>query len=303
MKFHPGHYSSMLRGNDSHTAMDASVVPGVTQGFLKRYTWLSLEPALDKYDFSEVKADLDWCQASGHKLLLMIEYKTFGFSDNIPNPPYLIARTVVNSAGGYSICLWDPIVVARFKLLLTELGARFDKHPALEGVMTEETAPSIAAMDLTSPPPGKLYTPYTPELYRDAFIAIMDHAKRVLPSTRWFFFMNFIPKNNTGLYLDEVVKASANCVITGPDAEKTNAALQERTFWIYRTNKTTRPVMAHVSPQVYQSDQTKEEIYQFSTTDLGANYIAWTYTGAKSTSWLQAAEVMKKHPRFNKESW
>jgi hypothetical protein len=41
-KYRPGHYVALLRSFDSQTIMSASVKPGVV-GFMKRYTWRSLE--------------------------------------------------------------------------------------------------------------------------------------------------------------------------------------------------------------------------------------------------------------------
>ena len=84
-KYHPGHYIAVMRGNDSHATMTASIRPGVT-GIMKRYTWRSLEPKQGAYDFSEIRRDLDWASAYGMKLVVMIEDKTFTYLWSRPIP-------------------------------------------------------------------------------------------------------------------------------------------------------------------------------------------------------------------------
>ena len=62
-KFHPGHYIALGRSASSQAIMAQSIKPGVV-GFLKRYTWRSLEPSQGVYQFSVIKSDLAWAAAN-----------------------------------------------------------------------------------------------------------------------------------------------------------------------------------------------------------------------------------------------
>jgi hypothetical protein len=312
IRYNPGHYVSLQRAQDSQTLMGQCVASAPQiKGFVKRWTWLSFESALQNYTFAthELNADLDWCQARGLKLCVMIEHITFGYQDNIPNPPYLNNWTGQYptpgnpSPEGNVIAIWDSTVVNHLKRFLTAFHAYFGSHPALEAVMMEETSLQLPVADLTTPPTGKLWDPYTPELYRDALIEIMAHWATIAPTIRWWFYMNFMPQNQSGSYLNQAVLASPNCVISGPDTEPNHAALETRTYYIYRDNNDVRPVACFVSTQVYQSGATGDEIYALAT-DLGANYICWVCQGVSLNQWTNVARPqIIAHPTFNVEDW
>jgi hypothetical protein len=297
MRYTPGHYVSLQRAQDSQALMGQclSSAPPI-KGFVKRWTWKSFEPSLDNYVLAahELASDLAWCHARGKKLLVMIEHITFGYADNDPQPPYLNSRTGINpgSTGtdGKVIAIWDPFVVGRIKLLLTAFAAYFGNHPALEGVMMEETSLGMPVAELTTPPAGKIWKPYTPEMYRDALIEIMAHWAVVQPDVRWFFYMNFMPMNHSGSYLNAAVLASPNCVVCGPDAEEGNAALQARTFYIYRDNAGIRPAACFASTQVYQTGVAGADIYDFAINDLSADYMMWVCQGISTTDWKNKAK-------------
>jgi hypothetical protein len=318
-RYTPGNYASFQRATDSQTLMGQAIASAPPlKGFVKRWTWRSFEnsaTAGSTYPLMlthELNSDLTWCQARGLKMVVMIEHVTFGYQDNTPNPDYLANYTgsyptpANPSPFGYSIAIWDPYVRSRLKLLLTAFAARFGNHPALEGVMIEETSIGMSTADAITPPTGKLWQPYTQENYRDALIDILAHWATVQPDVRWWFYMNFMPytTNNVrlGQYLNEVVLASPNCVITGPDAQSQGApavALEERTFWIYRDNNDVRPVAAFASTQVYATPATGAEIYDFSTGSLGAQYMCWVCQGVNNTNWKNKAKPqILGHPTF-----
>jgi hypothetical protein len=150
----------------------------------------------------------------------------------------------------------------------------------------------MIASEMTSPPAGKLWDAYTPEMYRDALIEIMTHWATVAPTIRWWFYMNFMQYYTNpvrlGEYLNEAVLASSNCVITGPDCEPDNTALEERTYWIYRDNNDIRPVATFASTQVYNAGATGAEIYALAV-DLGANYMCWVCQSVTNPDWTTIA--------------
>jgi hypothetical protein len=404
VRYTPGHYVSLQRIDKQDFTLMAAAYASAPQikGFVTRWTWLSFEPSMNNYAFAThpLITVLDWCQARGLKLIVMIEHVTFGYLDNAPHPPYLNSWTGVNltpganttgfasnvtgaswalsntiapsaqlvtirgdtatnhsaktalitgtTAGGaaqtetinlpngtdiatttkefktvtsvvpsatigastmdigwaprtngYTITIWDTVVVGRLKALLTAFGAYYGDHPALEGVMIEETAANMVSSEMTTPPAGKLWAPYTATACRDAFIEIMAHWATVRPDIRWFFYMNFLQGNQTGTFLNAAVQASPNCVICGPDAEWDNAALNTRTYWIYRQNNTIRPVACFASTQVYQSGATGEEIYDFSINDLGGNFMMWVCQSVSNADWTGVARPqILEHPTW-----
>jgi hypothetical protein len=327
MRYNPGHYVSLQRiDKDDYTLMAAAYASAPQiKGFVVRWTWRSFESSLDNYILAthELVNTLAWCQARGLKLILMIEHITYGYADNDPQPPYLNNWTGINPSptdaqgnptrpDGNAIAIWDPFPLERLKLLLTRVANYFGPHSAFEGITIEETAISIPGTDLYNPPDPKRWVPYSQEIYRDALIAILAHWKLVAPTIRWFFYMNFMPftTNNVrlGEYLNAVVVASNNCVITGPDAEPNNAALLARTFPIYFNNNDIRPVAAFFSTQVYLSSEnyTGAELYDFATLELGAQYLCWVCQGVSNPDWTQIARPqIVAHPSFPNmlENW
>ena len=85
-KFHPGHYTALLRGRGGPKYMNDTLRPG-NVGLMKRYSWRKLEPTQGNYDFTQIQADLTWAQSYGQQLIIMIEDKTFELED--PAPDYL----------------------------------------------------------------------------------------------------------------------------------------------------------------------------------------------------------------------
>jgi hypothetical protein len=317
-RYNPGHYSSMQRRPDARTQaeMSNSIIRDVndidiTKGFLKRYTWRSFEPSLGVYTLAthELASDLAYCLAGNKKLIVMIEDMTYGgtYGSDNPTPPYLGNRTPANTYGGFSSARWDPYVLERRNALHTAFYNYFGSHPALEGIMHEETSLALSTNALNSVGSNTPYVRYTPELYRDALSATITHWRSLNSNVRWFFYMNFMPSNLDGTYLDQIVQTHKPAiVICGPDAEQGNAALESRTFHVYRNNKLTCPVMAHLSTQVYDHvpAPTGEEMYTFAVDDLGANYICSVFQGASSSVWVNRIRPMvQAHPTFNVEAW
>jgi hypothetical protein len=304
-KFNVGHYTALMSYDDSHATMLKSIKPG-TVGFLKRYTWRELEPSLGNYNFSEIVSDLELVASQGMQLVAMIEDKSF--KNTIPVPNYLAGSKYLrpNRAGGYTIARWDPYVIKRFKALLKALGQRVDGHPNFEGVATMETAPSLDKEE-------RLATGYTPAKYRDALITVLRDATRSLPTSRVFWFMNFLPGNNG--YLDDVANAvkSYGVVLGGPDVAPDSAALVKHAYPLHDKYKGKMPMFGQVEPMVYRhlhedtSAATKYwtmwELFRYARDKLHVNYMFWVrLTKANppdSYDWFDALPVIANNPVFN----
>ncbi|MEX0707144.1 MAG: hypothetical protein WD078_04220 [Woeseia sp.] len=302
-KFNPGHYIALMRGNDSQATMAASITSGV-KGFLKRYTWRELEPSEGQYDFSEMKSDLDFAASQGMHLIVMVEDKTF--VNEMPTPSYLSWYTRKNRAGGYTVARWAPKVVTRHKALLSAIGARFDGNAYFEGVATQETAPSLSNAELDA-------TGYTPEKFRDALIDILSHGARELPKSRMFFFMNYLPRQQS--YIGDVASAVASkgVVMGGPDVMPDEHSLQEHTYPFYREFAGKMPLFGQVEPICYHhqhADKTKStkywtpgELFRYARDNLDVNYMFWVnYPRAlywDSYDYYDTLPVIGNNPQFN----
>ncbi len=274
-KFHTGQWIVMDRGASTQTLMATAIQPGVV-GIVKRYTWLSLEPTQGAYQFSEVQSDLAWAASNGMRLIIMIEDKTFVLER--PNPPYLDAYTPHNRAGGYTMVRWAPTVVTRFNALVAALGAQFDNNENFEGIATQETALGLDSSTLNA-------FGYTPEKYRDSYINTLTASTVSLPTSRVFWFMNFLVGNQT--YIGDIASAVASkgVVMGGPDVWPDNKSLQSKVYPYYTQFHGKMPLFGQVENVCYSEPHmtsgystkywTMAELFNYARTDLHVNYMFW----------------------------
>jgi hypothetical protein len=301
-KYHPGHYVALFKTQDDHKTMLATLKPGVI-GFVKRYTWRSLEPTPGNYDLSEIRDDLAWTASYGMRLIVMVEDKTF-----VPErstPAYLDAYTLRTMVGGYTAMRWHPYVVGRMNLLMKALG-RFDGQWNFEGVATQETALSLADSALNA-------NGYTPEKYRDAYISILTTAAAAMPTSRVFWYMNFFPRNQD--YLTTIANAVAGkgVVMGGPDVMPDNRSLRERTYPLYDQFRGKMPMFGQVEPICYQHLHatsgyrtkywTMPELFRFARDELHVDYMFWVRLPKPSPSdsyaLPHALPVIADNPTFS----
>jgi hypothetical protein len=305
----PGHYLAMMRGNDSQTTMANSLREGMV-GFMKRYVWRELEPSQGNYDFSEIQSDLDFVHSQGLQLIIMIEDKTF--VDEKPVAGYLQGSQYMRpnhgysaSSTGYTALRWNSFVHARYKALMTALGNRFDSHPALEGIIPgEETAPSVDDIHLDQ-------TGYTPEKYRDNIIDSLIHTSNVFPTSRVFWYFNFLPRNQS--YIGEIAQAirGRNMVMGNPDVMPDNGAITRLVYPYYYENQGKIDLFGQVEPACYMHPHadtsyptyywTMPELYSYARNNLKVNYMFWMrFPGSPGTyNWTHALPVIKNNQDFN----
>jgi hypothetical protein len=301
-KYHPGQYVVLFKSQDDHKTMLATLKPGVI-GFVKRYTWRSLEPTPGNYNLSEIRDDLTWTASYGMRLIVLIEDKTF-----VPErstPAYLDAYTVRTMVGGYTAMRWHPYVVGRMNLLMKALG-RFDADWNFEGVATQETALSVADSVLDS-------HGYTPEKYRDAYISILSTAAASMPTSRVFWFMNFFARNQDYIAAVANAVAAKGVVMGGPDVMPDNKALVTRTYPFYDQFRSKMPLFGQVEPVCYAHRHmtsgyrtkywTMPELFQYARDELHVDYMFWVRV-PKPDPWdsyalPDALPVIANNPTFN----
>ncbi len=189
-KWHPGHY--VLVGGEKLTT-EALTLPHF-RGVQKIYTWRDFEPVEGRFDFSELKADLELVRKHGRQIVVQFTFKSFAKGTrNVPD--YLtgpkfgggVYRTV---KGAFNPVLWNEEVAARFDAVLIALGQTFDGDPNLEAVNLPESAPN-ARLDTT---PQEGVEPYTEQRYFEALKRQMTTLRHAFPHTALIQYTNFPPK-------------------------------------------------------------------------------------------------------------
>lgn len=159
------------------------------------YSWKSLEPTKDSYDFSAIQQDLDFLESKGKKLWVQLYDVTFDDSRvNVPrylqeDPRYHggADRQYSDSGApeGWVARRWDPAVRERFQKLLLALGRSFDGR--ITGINLSETAVGISTSGPAAP------ADFTYAGYRDGILENMKALKQAFPKSIAVQYANFMP--------------------------------------------------------------------------------------------------------------
>ncbi len=155
------------------------------------YPWRQLETEEGVYDFSTIRADLDYLSGHGKKLFIQLQDASF-YVANQPIPRYLMtdeygggATYQYSDAGepqGWVAKRWNPQLRERFAALLVALGEEFDGQ--IEGINLQESA--IGVSEETDPS-------FSPALYADGLKANMRALKDAFPNSTTMQYANFMP--------------------------------------------------------------------------------------------------------------
>lgn len=302
-KYHPGHYTIITNGVGAQGFMSSALQPGMT-GIVRRYTWRSLEPTQGVYDFSVIKSDLAWAAANGTHFVVVITYKS-----TVPEkdgPAYLDPYEIRNKSGGYTLELWSPVVVARYNALVKALGAQVDNISNFEGLGNQESALSLDSGTLKA-------LGYTPEKYRDALINILSTATVSLPTSRVFWYMNFLDGNQSYIGTIAAAVAPLGVIMGGPDDWPDNKSLETKAYPYYTQFAGKMPLFIQVEGVNYAEPHmtggyatkywTMLELYEFALTKLHVNYMFWmhvpTPVNSAAYDWFDAVPVIAAHRTLN----
>lgn len=185
-KWHPGHYVFVGQGQIRPEHLDEHF-----RGVQKLYTWSDLEPAMGRYDFSQIRSDLALLKRHNKQLVLQVQYKAFGKGQRrvpayVQGPEYGGGVYQARS-GSFDPVLWNAKVGQRMDALFAALGKEFDGEQGVEAVVLPETSPS-AALD-KQPQPG--VEPYTIPIYVAALKERMAALRRAFPNTVVIQYANF----------------------------------------------------------------------------------------------------------------
>jgi hypothetical protein len=279
-KFHPGHYVALAMSDDGAAAIRHALRPGVA-GVEKRYTWRELEPVEDVYDFSAIAADLVVVEEASSQLVVFVNDKSF--KDERMTPEYLWSGYTLpirspEPGKGYVAKRWDPFVVARMNKLLVELGKRFDANPNFEGVALQESALGIDAAILDR-------EGYSAPAYRDALIEMLASARRAMPQSQVFWYMNYLPRGQQLLQSVCAAGARDGIALGGPDVLPDSATLQQLVYPLLQRQRHTTVLFTSAQNESFRHKHaasegtgtywTPLEIFEFARDELGVQYLFW----------------------------
>lgn len=307
-KFNPGHYIALAMADDGATAIRRAVQPGVA-GVEKRYTWRQLEPRMNEYDFSAIAADLLLMEALDMQLVVFVMDKSF--RNEHMTPAYLWARYTlpIRSAKpgkGYVAKRWDPFVIERMNRLIEEIGRQFDANPRFEGLALQESALGIDSSILDR-------EGYTPAVYRDALVNMLANARRALPRSQVFWYMNYLPHGQS--LLSSVCESAARDAIAigGPDVLPDSEKLRKHVYPHLRKQRGSTILFTSAQYDSFRHKRRKSsgtgkywsplEIFEFARDQLGVQYLFWNDVQrprpADSYGIADALPVIAAHPAFN----
>ena len=260
------------------------------------YSWRQLEPDKDRYDFSAIRADLEFLKTKNRKLFVQLQ--DVSFSDARVNVPrYLLADTAYHGGvakqynirgddeahatpGGWVSRRWDPAVQQRWHALLFALGREFDGQ--IEGINTAESAVVFGVSGALFP------AGYTAETYRDAIISNMKMLRRAFSKSVVIQYANFMPgewrpTNDRG-YLRSVYEAARalGVGVGGPDLLPNRPGQLGSSYPLIRESAGIVPVGIAVQDGNYDDVNAKTgkritvpELIAFAATYLKADYVFW----------------------------
>jgi len=191
----PANY--LFLGGDDLASHQSFLARADIAGARRVYTWRSLEPKEDEYDFSAIERDLTLADRLHKKLFVQVQDRFFR-ADVRNAPDYLLNNPQYDGglaaqfdnpgegkaqASGWVAKQWNPAVRERFQALLKALAARFDGRVA--GVNLPETA-----ADLT---PSANAGGFTCDSYFDGELANAAYARQVFTHSAVVHYVNFWP--------------------------------------------------------------------------------------------------------------
>jgi hypothetical protein len=221
----PKHFVYFVREHD-HIADPAFLAHEGIAGAQLMFTWRELEPERDRYDFTALRARLEFLERHGKRL--WIQLQDVSFNERVFVPEYLLtdsafhggaARKYEGEPGrerfdGWVARRWDPAVRARHAKLLEALAREFDGR--LEGINLPETATSFDD-------PARRPADFTEEAYAKGIRDMVTAARRAFTRSCVVVYANFmpgewLPGNDKG-YLKSVYATAARvgAGVGGPD--------------------------------------------------------------------------------------
>jgi len=309
VKINPGHYVAV--GPYFNLAEIKYVNEQVLRGVNKRYFWRTLEPEQDKYDFSTIQEDLDYCAKHDKQLIVFLCDRAFWIKSAVPS--YLREHEWKNEGGGFSPIRWSPEFLNRFLAIGEAISERFDTHPNFEGIAIQETALDMPEEILSK-------YDYTPKRYQNALLTILIKFATSFSNSNVFWYQNGIQgSNNLIRQIADSISHRENIIMGGPDILPHRKWLRY-TYKIYSDYQDKIKLFCSAQDDSYKHHKndirhslntpipeegylTMEDIFLYARDSMHVQYLFWNYyyEGIEKgeRSFDDAIEVIKKYPTFN----
>ncbi|KAJ5670046.1 uncharacterized protein N7477_005409 [Penicillium maclennaniae] len=250
------------------------------QGIQSLYTWKSLEPQRDQYDFSAIANDLNRTQSRGKHLWVQIQDRTFSNANN-PVPNYLHRPLYNNGSvpqcdgddcdnnfvpGGWATAQWNPHVY---------------------GFNLPETAIDVQSHNASG---------YTCQKYFEGTLDNARYAASVFNRSYVVQYVNFWPcgwANEHNYLSDSFAFFAANGVgVGGPDDIPYKQTMENNAYPYMSQYRDQVPInvvavqepdLAAINPKS-NKPFTKDEFLDFAEKQLGSKILFW----ALSAPWLHS---------------
>ncbi|KAB8234222.1 hypothetical protein ETB97_001430 [Aspergillus alliaceus] len=286
-------YTSDL-DNEAQKLLDRPDISGVQT----LYTWKSLEPQKDTYDFSAIHNDLNLTTSKGKHLWIQLQDRSFNIA-NDPVPSYLYHPIYNNGSvpqcdapdceenfipGGWAAAHWNPFVRVRFQRLLDALAKDLDGK--IYGLNLPETAIEVQM--------NNTQTNFTCEAYFRGELENAKHAAKAFRQSYVVQYVNFWPCGwaNENQYLSDSFEffGQNGIGVGGPDNIPYKKTLENNAYPFMDAYRNQVPIsvvavqepdLKAVNPKTNRPF-TKEEFVVFAEGRLGVDVIFW----ALSSPWL-----------------
>lgn len=291
VKWNPGHYLLIYPQGKSSDIDHARYMKEVMQelvnnpglrGIQKIYFWNKLEPVKGKYDFSEIRKDLDALAKINKRLVISFQERSFQHGE-VFAPSYLRSSEYEggiykrDNANGYNVAYWNKNVQNRIIEIIREMGRQFDGHPNLEAINFEETAH------------GKKHhwaVKYS-DRYFEGVLRVAGEARAAFPTTVVIQYVNYGDWNLPKIF--STLKG-AGVGVGGPDVSENDRNLAKASYAYFPKLSGTLPVGMAVQYHNYDSNTGGKSatrpsiasIHNFAQNKLKANYIFWLMRGKES---------------------
>lgn len=268
-------------------------------GIQALYSWKSLEPAEDDYDFSSLRSDYENISAKGKKFWVQLQDRSFSpTNDPVPkylNTPYYNNGSAPSCDGdacdtnfvvsGWVAQQWNARVRHRYQALLKAIAREFDGK--ITGLNLPETSISV----------DENANNYTNEGYFLGELENAGYAANVFKKSYAVQYVNFWPdgwNNTNNRFTDSFDFYAKHGVGAGGPDLIPNKPGQEANSYVYIPkyhNKVPITVVAVQEPDLEEINQstgkpfTKEEFVNFAINELKVQIIFW----ATSSPWLQSS--------------
>ena len=291
----PANY--LFLGGDTVASWRKLVSRDDIEGVQIVYSWRSLEPAENRYDFSAIDRDLAEATRFHRRLFVQVQDRFFQpGARNVPD--YLLTRPEFDGglakqddtgeggkSYGWVAKQWNPAVRSRFQALLAALAKQFDGRIA--GIDLPETAADV----------DRHAQGFSCEAYFQGELENAGFAAKAFRRSAVVQYVNFWPcewDNSRGYMQRFFDFAAANGLgLGGPDIAPQNKAHMHNAYPFFNRYKgrlklvamaVQEPTLAYINPLTGKRS-TRDEITSFARDYLGADIIFWT----PEAPWLRSS--------------